>query len=138
MSICIFKEERESHEHFPGHRFETQIHIQTQIRTENWLKIGHCKVRNVRLATQRRKNDVTQQFKLRFSKRPLDLVRGFLFEFGVIWEVWLSWVLLWLKIGHCKARNVRLATQRRKKTSYSNFKLRFSEGFLDLFRGFLF
>ena len=53
-------------------------------------------------------------FKLRFSKKCLDLVRGFQYEFDVNWEVWLPWVLIWLKIGHCKARNVRLAGQRRK------------------------
>ena len=49
-------------------------------------------------------------FKLRFSERSLDVVRGFLFQFGgVTWEVWLPGVLILLKVGHCKARNV--ATQ---------------------------
>ena len=42
-------------------------------------------------------------FKVTFSKRPLHLVRGCLFQFSLIWEVLLSWVLIWLKIGHCKA-----------------------------------
>ena len=51
---------------------------------------------------------------LRFSERSLDLVRGFLVQFGLIWNVWLPWVLIWLKIGHCKARNVKLVGQWRK------------------------
>ena len=75
-------------------------------------------------------------FKLRFSKRPLDLVRDFLFQFGLISEVWLPWVRIWVKIGHCKARNVRLAGNDGKMTRHSNFKLRFSERSLDLGRGF--
>ena len=33
-------------------------------------------------------------FKLRFSKKLLDLVRGLLFEFGVIEEVWLPVVII--------------------------------------------
>ena len=28
-------------------------------------------------------------FKVRFSKKSLDLVKGFQFEFDVIWEVWM-------------------------------------------------
>ena len=61
-----------------------------------------------------RKMTSHSNFKIKLSERSLHLVRGFLFQFGVIWEVWLPWVLIWLKIGHCKARNVRLAGQRRK------------------------
>ena len=33
-------------------------------------------------------------FKLRFGERCLDLVRGFLFQFGVILEVWLPVVII--------------------------------------------
>ena len=53
-------------------------------------------------------------FKLGFSKRSFDLIKGFYFKFDVIWEVWLPWTLIRFKIGHCNARNVRLAGQRQK------------------------
>ena len=53
-------------------------------------------------------------FKLKFSKKPLDLTADFLFQFGLIWEICFAWVLLWLKIGHCKARNVKLTGQWRR------------------------
>ena len=43
------------------------------------------------------------------------MVRGFWFEFGMIWEVaWVPRVLVWLKIGHCKTWNIVLAGQREK------------------------
>ena len=66
------------------------------------------------LPSNNRKMTSHSNFKVKFSERPLDLVRGSSFQFYVISEVWLPWVLIWLKIGHCKARNVKLAGQRRK------------------------
>ena len=77
-------------------------------------------------------------FKITFSKRFLDLVRTFLFQFGVIWEVWLPLLIIWLKIGHCKAKNVKFPGNDGKKTWQSNFKIRFSRRSLDLVRVFLF
>ena len=56
----------------------------------------------------------------------------------MIWEVWLPVVIIYVKNGYCKTRNIGLAGQWRKKTSRSNNKLRFSERSLDLVRGFLF
>ena len=32
--------------------------------------------------------------KLRLSEASLDVVRGFLFQFGVIWEVWLPGAII--------------------------------------------
>ena len=56
----------------------------------------------------------------------------------MIWEVWLPVVIIYVKNGYCKTRNIGLAGQWRKKTSRSNNKLRFSERSLDLVKGFLF
>ena len=47
-----------------------------------------------------------KNFKLKLSKMLLDIVTGFYLEFDVIWEVWFQWILIWLKIGYCKTRNV--------------------------------
>ena len=49
--------------------------------------------------------------KLRFCEKSLVLVRGFLFQFGVIWEVWGSEVIIYLNNGYLKRRNVALAGQ---------------------------
>ena len=38
----------------------------------------------MRLAGQRRKNDVTQQLQTKISTSSLDLIKGFLFQFGVM------------------------------------------------------
>ena len=48
-------------------------------------------------------------FKLTNFKRFLDVVRGFFFKFGVIWEGKLPRVIIELKIGHLKRRMVVLA-----------------------------
>ena len=61
-----------------------------------------------------RKNASHSNLKLIFSERFLDLVRCFQFGFDVIWEIWLPWLLIWLKIGRCKARNIRLVGKQQK------------------------
>ena len=48
------------------------------------MKNGHCKTRNTDWPDNDRKMTSDRNFKLRFSERSLDLVRGFLFQFGVI------------------------------------------------------
>ena len=54
-------------------------------------------------------------FKLKFSERPLRVAGVFLFQFGVVWEVWLPGVTyLKLKIGNLKTRSVALTGQRQK------------------------
>ena len=52
-------------------------------------------------------------FNTRFSKRSWDVVRDLLFEFDLIYVVWLPGVLIYLEIGHCKIRNVGFAGQQR-------------------------
>ena len=47
-------------------------------------------------------------FKLSFFERSLDLVRGFLFQSGVIWDVWPPGVIIWLKMWHLKLAGKRL------------------------------
>ena len=79
-----------------------------------WLKVGHYRARKVRLARQRRKNDVTQQLQIKISESSLDLIRGFLFQIVVIWNVWLPLVIILVKNGHCKTTNVRLTGQRKR------------------------
>ena len=76
-------------------------------------------------------------FKLRFLERSLDLVRDFLFQFGLIGEVWLPVVIISVKNGHCKTRNGRLAGQRRRKTSHSNLRISASKRPLGADRGYL-
>ena len=46
--------------------------------------------KKIRIGGQRRKICFTQQFKIAFFERSVDLVRGFKFEFDVIWEVLAS------------------------------------------------
>ena len=53
-------------------------------------------------------------FNLRFSKRSLNLVRGFLFQFDVIWEVCVLLVTIYMKNGYFKTKNDGLATQQRE------------------------
>lgn len=60
-------------------------------------------------------------FKLNFCYRFWDTDRSLPFQFRVIWEVWLSEVLNWLKIGHYKTRNSRLAGNDGKMASQSYF-----------------
>ena len=75
-------------------------------------------------------------FKLRFSKRSLDLVRGFIlnlmwFEtFGCQW-----WSCKW-KMTILKQVMSDWPGNDRIMTSHSNFKLRYSETSLDVVRGF--
>ena len=103
-----------------------------------YLEIGHLKSRNVALAGNDRKNDVQNNFKLRFSKRSLDLVKGFLFQFGVIWEVWLPVVIIQVKNGHCKTRNIRLAGQRQKNDVTQQIQTKIFYEIFGSSRGFLF
>ena len=49
-----------------------------------YLKIDHLKRRDVALAGNDGKTTSRSNFKLRFSERSSDLVRGFYFEFDVI------------------------------------------------------
>lgn len=49
------------------------------------------------------------------KKRFWDVVRGLYFQFGVIWKVKLSWILISLKTDYCKRRNDILVGQRREK-----------------------
>ena len=77
-------------------------------------------------------------FKLGFSERSLNLFRDFYFHFCAIWEVWLPWVLIWLKIDHGKRNYVGLGGQCQKMTSHNNFKLSLSKRSLGLVKGFLF
>ena len=53
-------------------------------------------------------------FKLRFSERSVNVVRGSFFQFSVVLEVWLPGVMINLKVGNLKRRNVALAEQRRE------------------------
>ena len=59
-----------------------------------------------------------RNFKLSSSKWPLNIIKVSLFQIkvGVIWEIWLSRVIIWLKIGHLKRRNVVLMKQRQKNS----------------------
>ena len=54
-----------------------------------------------------RKMTSHNSFKLRFYERSLNIVRGFLFWFGLIWEVWLQWLL---KIGRATTEKWRHKT----------------------------
>ena len=45
---------------------------------------------------------------------PLDLGRGFQFEFDVISEVLLPVLIIYVKNGHCKSKNVTLTGQRQR------------------------
>ena len=123
-----------------------EFQFQFGVISEVWLPVvimsvknGHYKARNMSDSPSNdRKMMSHSNFKLRFPETYLDLVRGFQFEFDLIWEVWLPVVIIQLKNGHCKTRNVGQSGQRRKMMSHSNFKLRLSERSLDVVRGFLF
>ena len=75
-------------------------------------------------------------FKLRFSERSLDVVRGFLFQFGLIWKVWLPEVIIYLKIGILKEGTPHWLSNDGKMTSHSKVKVRFPKRSLDVTRGF--
>ena len=78
------------------------------------LKLDIVKERKSDWLGNDRKRTSDSNFKLRFSKRPLDLIRGFWLEVDVIWEFWQPLVIMYVKIGNCKTRNVRLTGQRQK------------------------
>ena len=87
-------------------------HSNFKLRFCKRLKVDHLKWRNVALAGKRRKNDATpySNFKLNFLKIISIYLQVFSFTF-LIWEVWLPWLLIWFRIGHCKTRNVWLTGQ---------------------------
>ena len=58
------------------------------------VTIGHCQIRNGGLTGQPWKMTSHSIFNIRFSETSLDVFRGFLFKFGVIWEVCLPWVFI--------------------------------------------
>ena len=62
-------------------------------------------------------------FELRFLKKSLDLVRGFLFQFSLIWEVWLPLVIIWVKNDHFKIKIVDWPGIDEEMTSHSNPRL---------------
>ena len=47
-------------------------------------------------------------FALSSTERPSIKARGFKFQFGMVWENWLTWLAVWLKIFRCKTKNGRL------------------------------
>ena len=73
-------------ENFSGHRFKTQIHIQTYIRIYRIFTLATKKMTE---------NDVTKQLQSKiFWKVFGSRYRGVLFQFGVIWEVCLPVVII--------------------------------------------
>ena len=50
--------------------------------------------------------------KLTFYKGSSDAVRKFWYQFGMIWDICVPGVLIWLKISHYKIRNGELTEQR--------------------------
>lgn len=72
---------------------------------------------------QRRENDVTEQLLSYFSRRPWGIVRGFLFQYGVIQGVFLPWIFILMKVRHCETRNVGLVGQQRKMTIQTTLNL---------------
>ena len=61
-----------------------------------------------------RKMTLRSNFKIKFSERPLDVLRRFFLQFGVILDVWLARVILQLKVGRPKRWNIPFAGQGRK------------------------
>ena len=83
-------------------------------------------------------NDGKKRSIYKFFWKTLGFSWAFLFSFDVIWEVWLPRVIISLKVGYCKRKNVGLTRQRWDITSHSTFKFSFSERQRDLVRSFSF
>ena len=47
-------------------------------------------------------------WKLGFSESPLDIVKGFLFQFSTVWKIWLLVEVNYLKTIHGEAKNMGL------------------------------
>ena len=101
-----------------------------------WLKIDRKQCRIGRVTTENWRHATTSNWN--FPKRSLDLVRGFHFEFVWIEKFGFHWYSSDRKLTIKKQTISDLPDNDRKMTSYSNFKLRFSERSLDVIRGFLF
>ena len=84
-----------------------------------------------------RKMTSHSNFKLKFFKRFWDVITGFMFQVGVIWEAWFPGVIIQLKVDYLKRSNITLAGQRRKNDVTEQIQINdFWKGFgrkLDIF-----
>ena len=92
-----------------------------------WFKI--CFVKQVKWEWPRNKGKITshRNSRLRFFKIPPDVLRGLLFKYSKILEVWLPWVVILLKANIAKQRIWDKLCNNAQMRLYRNLKLRSSE-----------
>ena len=84
--------------------------------------MDHCKTRNIGFAGQQREKwSLTAT--LTFFKGLGMLLE--ILQFSVIQELWLQWIVIQLKIDHCKTKNVELTRHYWENGIHINFKVDF-------------
>ena len=82
-------------------------------------------------------NDGKMTSQSNFKRFSQDLIRGFYYEFDVIWEVWLPWVLIWLKLDIVKQGMSDWPGNDGDMTSHSISRLSSCKRLWSVYRGYI-